>query len=53
MGWVNAGVPYTAPVSKDVELASLRDQADNLARTLDGIRKRIETLETQDRSNAE
>ncbi len=53
MGWADAGTPYTARVGTDVELATLKDQAENLARTLDGIRKRIETLETQDRRNTE
>lgn len=53
MGWADAGAPVGAPAGKDAELATLKNQADNLARTLDSIRKRIETLETQDRRDAE
>jgi hypothetical protein len=52
-GWVDAGAPFGAPVSREPELATLKSQAENLTRTLDGIRKQIETLEAQGRKDAQ
>jgi hypothetical protein len=40
-------------VSPDSELAMLKSQAENLTRSLDRIRKQIETLEVRDRKNAQ
>ena len=51
--WAGAGAPFRAPVSGELELATLKNQAENLTHALDGIRKRIETLEAQDRRDAQ
>ncbi len=51
--WMNAAAPFTAPVSPDLELTTLKTQAENLTRTLDSIRKQIETLEAQGRKDAQ
>lgn len=51
IGWGQAGVPFGAPIgvpmNRNLELATLKTQADNLTYTLDSIRKRIEMLETE------
>jgi len=55
-GWQRAGAGWTGqvvppvetPASRELELATLKAQAENVARTLDSIRKQIERLETQD-----
>lgn len=52
-GWVDAEATFETPVSPDSELAMLKSQAENLTRSLDRIRKQIETLEVRDRKNAQ
>ena len=52
-GWVDAGAPFGAPDTREGEIATLKTQAENLTRTLDGIRKQIETLEAQGRKDAQ
>jgi hypothetical protein len=51
-GWVDTMMPFGAPISRDVELARLKAQAENLTRTLDGIKRQIETIEAQGRKDA-
>lgn len=48
-GWMSAGPSF----SPDLELATLKTQAENLTRSLDGIRKQIVTLEAQGRKDAQ
>jgi hypothetical protein len=52
-GWIDAGAPFVVSMNPELELATLKTQAENLARTLDSIRKQIETLEAQDRKDAQ
>jgi hypothetical protein len=61
-GWVDAGGPYgpmaapiatPTPINRDLQLSTLKAQADNLARTLDAIKEQIEMLEAQNRKGAE
>ncbi len=59
-GWVDTGEPYgpidraPQPISRESRLSALKAQADNLSRTLETIRKEIETLEAEsNRKDAE
>jgi hypothetical protein len=52
-GWIGAGEPFGAPMSREYEIDALKTQAQNLAHTLDTIRKQIETLEAQGRTDAQ
>jgi hypothetical protein len=59
-GWQRAGIdrpgagaPFGAPVSRELEFATLKNQAENLTQALDAIRKQIETLEARDRKDAQ
>ncbi len=51
--WGPAAAPFNAVVGEELELTTLRAQAENLTSTLEGIRKRIEALEIQGRKQAE
>lgn len=46
-GWTGQVPPVETPEGRELELATLKVQAENIARTLDSIRKQIELLETQ------
>lgn len=51
--WADSQAPFGAPTTREFGLEALKNQAENLARTLDGIRKQIETIEAQDRKDAQ
>ena len=63
MGWGAYGVPpaypppsagpFGAPATKEQELDALKDQAEHLQDALEGIRKRVEEIQSQGAENAE
>ncbi|OPY69981.1 MAG: hypothetical protein A4E57_00859 [Syntrophorhabdaceae bacterium PtaU1.Bin034] len=61
-GWVGAGGPYnpmaapvgtSAPVDPELQLSTLKAQADNLTRTLEAIKEKIETWEARNRKGGQ
>lgn len=59
-GWqrVGAGGPYapvglSAPVDQELQLSTLKAQADNLTRTLEAIKEKIETWEARNRKGGQ
>jgi hypothetical protein len=60
-GWGNMKMPVTAPMvpvgvptpmNRELQLSALKAQADSLERTLDAIKRQIETLDTQNEKDA-
>jgi hypothetical protein len=61
-GWGNVEIPVTAPMvpagvptpmNRELQLSILKTQADSLTRTLDAIKKQIETLDAQNEKDME